>query len=87
VFANVRSSRGTPVAAQRSFFMLRSEDLAERAGKFDELADRVIDPQVASSMRQRAREWRALAAEVRVLQCDPMYRLIHDRQESGTRPA
>jgi hypothetical protein len=61
--------------------MLRAQDLTAKADQFDELADRVIDPLFASSLRQRAREWRELAAEVRVLECDPMYRLIHDRPD------
>jgi hypothetical protein len=65
----------------RSSSMLRAEDLAAKADKLDELADRVIDPLLASSMRRRACEWRELAAEVRVLECDLMYRLIHDRPD------
>ena len=47
--------------------MLRAQDLTAKADKFDELADRVIDPMVASSLRRRARECRDMAAEVRVL--------------------
>jgi hypothetical protein len=61
--------------------MLRAQDLTAKADKFDELADRVIDPMVASSLRRRARECRDMAAEVRVLERDPMYRLIHDRPD------
>ena len=65
----------------RSSPMLRAQDLEAKAEQYDELADTVIDPQLANSLRQRARAWRELAAEVLVLERDPMYRLIHDRPD------
>ena len=58
--------------------MLRAQDLVAKADHCDELADRVTDILLASSLRRRAREWRDIAAEVRVLEQDPMYRSIHD---------
>jgi hypothetical protein len=65
----------------RSSFMLRAQDLLAKADQDDELANRVTDLSLANSLRCRAREWRNLAAEVRVLQRDPMYWLIHDRPD------
>ena len=44
-----------------------------------DLADKAVDPIFARSLRQRASEWRALAAEIEVFEKDPIYRLIHDR--------
>jgi hypothetical protein len=65
----------------RSSFMLRAQDLLAKADQDEELANRVTDLSLANSLRCRAREWRNLAAEVRVLERDPMYRLIHDRPD------
>ena len=61
--------------------MLRAQDLAAKAEQCDELAKRVHDPALAASLRRRACDWRDMAAEVRVVQRDPLYRLIHDRAD------
>jgi hypothetical protein len=58
--------------------MIRPEELARRAEQLRELADQAVDASHARSLRQRAREWMAMAAEVSVLQRDPFYRYIHD---------
>jgi hypothetical protein len=62
--------------------MLRAQDLLAKADQYDELANGVADLLLADSLRRRARESRDMAAEVRVLERDPMYRLIHDRPVS-----
>lgn len=49
----------------------------------DELASRIFDPLLAASLRRHACEWRDMAAEVRIVQRDPMYQLIHDRPLPG----
>jgi hypothetical protein len=59
--------------------MIRPEELATRAEQLSKLADQAVDASYARSLRQRAREWRAMAAEISVLQRDPFYQLIHDR--------
>src|SRR5262249_5430334 len=74
-------SRERRVMWPSSSSMLPAQDLAAKAEQYDALADRVIDPHLAASLRRRAREWRDMADEVRVVQSDPMYRLIHDRQD------
>jgi hypothetical protein len=58
---------------------LREQELAARADQLCTLADTAIDLSYARSLRQRASDWRALAAELRVLDSDPLYRQIHDR--------
>jgi hypothetical protein len=69
------------VVYSRSPCMLRAQDLTAKADQYDALASRVTDRLLANSLRRRAREWRDMAAEVRVLERDPMYRLIHDRPD------
>jgi hypothetical protein len=59
--------------------MMRAEELAARAEQLGKLADHAIDLSYAKSLRQRARQWRAMAAEMSVLESDPLYRRIHDR--------
>lgn len=59
---------------------MRSERIfLEKAIQLGDLADKAADPRLAESLRRRAREWRALAAEVQIFQKDPVYRQIHDR--------
>jgi len=71
---------GTPFGQPRFWLMTNAREFSERAARLRDLADRVVDPRFAESLRQRAREWRALAAEIQVFEKDPIYRLIHDRQ-------
>ena len=52
---------------------------AARADELRALADKVDDPFLAKSLRERARHWSAMAAEIDVLERDPIYRLIHNR--------
>jgi hypothetical protein len=59
--------------------MSSAREFSERATRLRDLANRVVDPLFATSLRQRAREWHALAAEIQVFEKDPVYRLIHDR--------
>jgi hypothetical protein len=59
--------------------MTSAREFSEKATRLRNLADKAVDPLFAKSLRQRAREWRALAAEIQVFQQDPVYRLIHDR--------
>jgi hypothetical protein len=63
----------------RSSPMMRAEELAARAEQLGKLADKAIDFSYAKALRQRARQWRAMAAEVSVFESDPLYRRIHDR--------
>jgi hypothetical protein len=59
--------------------MLRVQELTARAEQYDQWADRATDPVLARALRQRARQWRDMAAEVSAFQRDPAYRAIHDR--------
>ena len=61
--------------------MLYADDLAAKAARCEELASQVIEPLLAASLRRRAGEWRDMAAEVNLVQRDPIYRLIHDRPD------
>ena len=61
--------------------MLRADELVARAQQLGTLAATVVDPSYAKSLRQHARYWLDLAAEMRVLENDPLYRCIHDRPE------
>jgi hypothetical protein len=71
---------GTRLLCQRSFPMIiRAEELVARAEQLGKLADQAVDASYARCLRQRAREWRAMAAEIGVLQRDPFYRYIQDR--------
>ena len=58
---------------------MRAEELAAKAEQLGKLADVAIDRSYARSLRQRAQQWRDIAAELRVLERDPLYRSIHDR--------
>lgn len=40
-----------------------------------------VDPSFAELLRRRARQFREMAREVDVLECDPSYRTIHDRAD------
>jgi len=64
----------------RSSFMTRAQEWTERADQLGTLADKAVD---LSYMRDRcasaASEWEALAVELHVIECDPLYRQIHDR--------
>jgi hypothetical protein len=62
--------------------MIRPQELATRAEQLSKLADNAVDASYARSLRQRAGEWMAMAAEISVLQRDPFYRYIHDRIEA-----
>jgi hypothetical protein len=60
--------------------MLRVQELTARAEQYDRWAERVMDPLLAPALRQRARQWREIAAEIEAFQRDPAYRAIHDRR-------
>jgi len=59
--------------------MTRAQEWTERANQLGTLADKAVDLSYARSLRQRASEWKALAVELHVIECDPLYRQIHDR--------
>lgn len=61
------------------FFMMTAQKLAAKAKQLGEMADNAVDPLFARSLRQRARQWQAMADEIRILHHDPLYRSIHDR--------
>jgi flagellum-specific peptidoglycan hydrolase FlgJ len=63
--------------------MMTAEELTAKAEQLRRLADQAIDPSYAESLRQRAQQLQAMAAEIRVLQSDPLYRRIHDRPNVG----
>jgi hypothetical protein len=64
--------------------MMKAQELAAKAEQLGALADKAVDPSYAKSLRQRAREWRALAAELHALERDPLYRSIHGRLGAST---
>jgi hypothetical protein len=58
--------------------MLQAPELAAKAELYEQRAEAMTDPLLAFALRQRARQWRDMAAELKVLQSDPAYRAIHD---------
>ena len=58
--------------------MLQVPELAAKAELYEKRAEAMIDPLLALALRQRARQWRDMAAELKVVQSDPAYRAIHD---------
>jgi hypothetical protein len=61
--------------------MMRAEELAARAERLSKLGEGAIDLSYARSLRHRAQYCRDMAAELRILERDPLYRLIHDRPD------
>jgi len=64
----------------RSLLMISAQQLAAKADQLGLQADKAVDLSYAQSLRRRASEWKALAAELHVIENDPLYRQIHDRQ-------
>jgi hypothetical protein len=65
--------------------MLHARELTAKAEQYDKRADATMDPLLALALRQRARQWRDMAAEIDVFQNDPAYRAIHDRPPAERR--
>jgi hypothetical protein len=60
--------------------MMSAKQLAMKADQLRKLAEKAVDLSYARSLRRRASEWNALAAGLHVIENDPVYRRIHDRQ-------
>jgi len=65
---NTARTRGTQPGRSRSTQMTRAEEFAAKAEQLGKLASTAADPAVARSLRQRARQWRELVNEVKVLE-------------------
>lgn len=63
--------------------MMRARELAATADECEKRADAMVDPAVARSLRQRARQLRDMMVEINLLEHDPLYRTIHDRPDQG----
>jgi len=57
--------------------------MTARADELVTLAEKMHDPSLAQSLRQRARYWNAMAREIAVFESDPLYRRIHDAPAIG----
>jgi hypothetical protein len=58
--------------------MVQAKQMTARADQLITMAEKMRDPSLARSLRQRAMYWNAIALEIAVFESDPFYRRIHD---------
>ena len=61
--------------------MMRPDQMLERANGCEKLADLTGDRVVAHSLREAARQWRAMAVQQDLLEREPVYRRIRNRSD------
>ena len=60
--------------------MLQAKEMLANAEQCERMADKT-DPTIARFWRDAAKQWKAMAAQLELLEQEPVYRIIRSRRE------